>query len=524
SYFERRVKESTANLQAAENRLLKFNQDNNIINYYEQTRHISDQKEQLDSRYYDEKMTAAATDYVISHLEKQLAGQVGVSKLNSALLKYRDELSNLTYKIAINELNNSKDPKAIEALNDLKKETIKLKEKITNDVSSLYKLQFSPEGVNTNDILILWLSKNIEYEESKARLSALYERKKEFQRTYETFAPLGAKLSKIEREIDVFEQQYLSLLHSLNQAKLKQQNLEFKSNIKTVDPPFFPLSPEGSTRSLMIAASVIAGLVLTLFVILLLEYFDDTIKNPKRAVSLTELKLISAFPKIVKRTKGINYPFIQNRLLEIAILNLRSFLKEINKEHKKGPTLVLIFSTAITDGKSLLQESIANKLRLIDFKTLSINYSISDYNPQYVHSPKEGEHYFTYNIDDSFFNKKNISDLFPSENIPDFKTYDYILLELPSIVTHPYPPELIKQADFGMMVVRANRTWQKADINALSGIKEFMNFEPVVLLNGANPEFLQELIGELPRHRSHIRRILKKMVRLQFFERHQLKK
>jgi len=523
AYFEQRVRESTANLQASENKLLRFNQDNNIINYYEQTRHISDQKEQLDSRYYDEKMTSVATHSVISNLELQLEEQVGLAKLNTSLLEYRDRLAKITYKIAINELNDSKDPEVIAAIEELGQESEDIKENIKNDVGHLYNIKFSPEGVNTNDILSMWLMKIIEYEESKARLSALYDRKKEFQRTYETFAPLGAKLSKIEREIDVFEQQYLSLLHSLNQAKLKQQNLELKSSIKTVDPPYFPLSPEGSTRKLLIVASVIVGLVLTLFIILLLEYFDDTIKTPERAVLLTTLKLISAFPRKVAKTKGINYPFIRKRLMEITILNMRSFLKDINKENKKGPTLVLFFSTSITEGKSYIQENLADSLRLVNSKVLSINYNIPTYSPRYVHIPKQDEDYIQFEVKDSFFNIKNLEDLFEGSIPLDVNSYDFILLELPSIVEHPFPPELIKKADFGIMVVRANRTWQKADVNALESIRKFMNFEPVVLLNGANPEYLQDIIGELPRNRSRIRRVLKKLVRLQVFERHQLK-
>ena len=522
-YFEKRVRESAAQLQAAENRLLKFNQDNNIINYYEQTRHISDQKEQLDSRYYDEKMAFAAADSTINSLESQMKERLGVAKLNSEIISYRDELSKITYKIAINELNNSSDVKTINALKDLKQESDDIKKKINKGVSDLYNLQYSPEGVNSKDILSLWLNKMIEFDESKARLSALYERKKEFQRTYETFAPLGAKLARIEREIDVYEQQYLALLSSLNQAKLKQQNLEFKSNIKTVDPAYFPLSPEGSTRKLMIVASAIAGLILTLFMILLLEYFDDTIKSPKRAKTLTELELISAYPRLVKRTKGINYQFIQNRLIEIGVLNMRSHLQKLEKENQEGPTLVLFFSTTITDGKSLLQEQMANKLRDIGHKTLSLNYQLQTYQPKFFHKPLESEDYFTYKIDSRFFSYNKLEQLFSDSEAPDFNKYDFILLELPSIISHPYPPDLIRLFDFGINIVRANRTWKPADANALKSIQQFMNFIPTVLLNGANPEFMQELIGELPRKRSRIRRILKKAVRLQFFERQQLK-
>ena len=51
-----------------------------------------------------------------------------------------------------------------------------------------------------------------------------------------------------------------------------------------------------------------------------------------------------------------------------------------------------------------------------------------------------------------------------------------------------------------------------------------MKYEPLVLLDGTQFDTLEIILGELPRKRSRIRRILKKIVKLQFFERHTLSK
>lgn len=527
-YFEKRVAESSANLQAAENRLLEFNQDNNIINYYEQTRHISEQKEMLDSRYYDVKMKFTAADSVLSTLEKQLEAQSGVSMYNAKLLEYRNRLSEITYQIAINELNDSKDPKAVAAIRDLQAESADLKKKIKEDINAVFGLQFSPEGIKSDDILTNWLMKTIEYEESKAKLAALYERKKEFQKTYETFAPLGAQLSRIEREIDVYEQQYLSLLHSLNQAKLKQQNLAFKSNIKVVDPAYFPLTPEGSKRKLFIVAAGMVGFIMVLFMILVMEYFDDTVKTPKRASKITGLPLFSAYPKIVKKKKGINYEYIQNRLLELGAQNLIKIKDEHKLNDIEGPVKIIVFSTLMTDGKSLIADRFSEILREFDYNVLNMNYNLPKYQPEFSHDTSENELNKSYKIGKGFFGVKSFAELlgqFDSENAQiNNSDLDYVILELPSIINHAYSPELVRDADIGLMLIRANRTWQGADVNALESISEFLKIKPFVLLNGANPEFLQDLIGEIPRKRSRIRRILKKAIRLQFFERNQIKK
>ncbi len=525
AYFEQRVKESAALLLAAENRLLNFNQDNNIINYYEQTRHISDQKEQLDSRYYDEKMKFSSADSVIRILEDKLKSMSGITEINTNILSLRNQLSEITYKIAINELNDNKDPKAVSALQDLRLQADDIKKKIAVELDKVFKLRYSPEGANEADILTQWLAKTIQFEESKATLAALYERKKEFQKTYEIFAPLGATLTRIEREIDVYEQQYLGHLNSLNQAKLKQQNLEFKSNIKVVDPPFFPLRPEASQRTMLIAAASVVGLVLTIFIILVLEYLDQTLKFPKRAEKYTGLKLITAYPILFDQKTAVNSEYVSKRSIQILIQNLRGVLQKIPKNDASEPFKLVVFSTQRTDGKTLIQEQLVQELRRIGHKVLSVNYKSLDFTPKFSHKPEKDSEYFTYPIDNDYFNRVDFNDIIVNTgNNVDLGEYDYVILELPSIVHHPYPPGVVKDADLGIMIVRANRTWQQADVNSLAGIGEFFRHKAVLVLNGVNPEFLQELVGELPKKRSRLRRILKKIVRLQVFERYQIKK
>jgi uncharacterized protein involved in exopolysaccharide biosynthesis len=54
------------------------------------------------------------------------------------------------------------------------------------------------------------------------------------------------------------------------------------SNLKAIDPPFYPLSPNPTKRAIIIAAAFIGG-ILTLAIILVMEYFDDTLKKRKKS-------------------------------------------------------------------------------------------------------------------------------------------------------------------------------------------------------------------------------------------------
>lgn len=523
AYFEKRVNESSALLIAAENKLLNFNQDNNIINYYEQTRHISDQKEQLDKSYYDEKMKFDAAEAVIKHIEEKLQSIRGITAINIAVLEQRNALADITYKIAINELNDNKDPKAVKEIEKLRDTAEVLKKEIVESLDSIFNKQYSAEGVNQNDLLSSWLEKTIEYEQSKATLAALYERKKEFQRTYEIFAPLGAKLTRIEREINIYEKQYLQHLNSLNQAKLKQQNLEFKSNIKVIDPPYLPLKPEGSKRMLFIAAAVIVGFVMVLFTILALEYLDQTMKMPQRAESFVGLRVTTAYPVFKKRQKSINYDYLRRRAVQF--LHQGIMRKSVLNEVKKSvPTQVLFFSTQGTEGKSLILDEYTDELRRLGNRVLMLSYSIEDLHKKFTHDISNHEDNHTYQINDSFFNVTSVDELISKDQNIETSVFDFITIEIPSIIHRAYPPALIQSIDFAVLIARANRTWRKADILSLGEFSSGLKTKPLFMLNGINVEYMEEFIGEVPRKRSRVRRILKKLVRLQVFERYRIKK
>ena len=124
-------------------------------------------------------------------------------------------------------------------------------------------------------------------------------------------------MKRLEREISVAEQGYLEILHGLNLAKLKLQDSELASDLKTVDPPYYPLSPNPTKRAILIIAAAFLGGILTLGVIFIMEYFDDTLRNTVKANKKTGFSAIGMIPKIILDPRGVNLRFVQKRLIEI---------------------------------------------------------------------------------------------------------------------------------------------------------------------------------------------------------------
>ncbi|MEA3317451.1 MAG: hypothetical protein U9R54_05800, partial [Bacteroidota bacterium] len=72
-------------------------------------------------------------------------------------------------------------------------------------------------------------------------------------------------------------------------------------------------------------------------------------------------------------------------------------------------------------------------------------------------------------------------------------------------------------ADMSLLVCRANRVWNKADDKMLKLYQNSINHKPLVILNGVKLEFLESIIGEVPKKRGFIRRLGKRIITLQIY-------
>jgi LysM repeat protein len=565
-YFEYQVMQSLKRLNAAEDKLLKFNEDNKIINYYEQSKAVAIVKENIEVNYYEEKIKFSGAEAAIKRIEEKMGLQQQIQLNSAGILVKRNELSRVNEKIATLETVAAKDNVNLQELARLKQQAESLKEEIHTIVGNLYGYSNSPNGLPVASLLEQWIKNVIIYEETKAGLLVLGERINEFQKQYSIYAPAGANLKRIEREISVSEQEFLEQLHGLNLAKLKVQDAQLSSNLKAVDPPFFPLTPDPTKRKLMVILAAMLGFIFVFGIILAGEYFDSTLKNPRRAEKATGIMPAGMFPKIFLKTRKINFPFVTNRLLEMIIHQIT-----ISKGDKpdQNPHTILFFSPISNEGKSVVARNLAfklkkqgnkvlmlsfsreslreNELRQLTYPGLHLEKSRSGYvkrksrfsvlgwllgypdNRVDFESPflmpasallEEGE-YFEYDINQDYYAVNDYRDIMKHNGFDESHSPDYVLIEIPPIVYYPYPEGLVKNVHTPLMVCRANRSWTTADREALENISHCTSTKPKFILNGIEFEVIESVMGDLPRKRSWFRRALKNIVRFRFSSRYQ---
>ena len=204
-----------------------------------------------------------------------------VKELMVVVEEARKELGDLNFKIALKqaEIESSNNEADLLKMAGLKTQTEILSKEIKIGVDELYSYQNSIDGVPISKVLPDWMNNVVETENLKAKIKVINGQKNAFQEVYAEYAPAGANMKRLEREISVSEQGYLEILHGLNLAKLKLQDSELSSSLKTIDTPYYPLSPNPTKRSILIIAAAFLGGLLTLGIIFAMEYFDDTLKN-----------------------------------------------------------------------------------------------------------------------------------------------------------------------------------------------------------------------------------------------------
>ena len=548
-YFEDQLAQANDNLRKAEDKLLEFNKAHKIINYYEQSKAVAVVKEDMGVDYNNKKAQLAGTVASTKRIEEKLNVQELIQNESNEVLQKKKMLGEINYEMALIEArqDSNKNELVISKEADLKRQKDILTTEIKNSVDKIYSYQNSIDGVPLSKLLPDWMNSVVESENLKAKIEVMDQQNQRFENQYATYAPAGATIKRIEREISVSEQGYLELLHGLNLAKLKLQDNELSANLKTIDPPFYPLSPNPTKRSILIIAAAFIGGILTLGIILVMEYFDDTLKNSIKASEKTGFASIGMMPKIILDSGNIDLPFIQKRLIEIITQNIFQYFGS-NTNDKKTKTIV-VFSTQTMEGKTVLAGNIAKTLKEEGQKVLVLNYAsnqtplkqqrkflflnkILGYPDSRVDIDNaflgdvsnyldESEH-FSYTTNNKFLNAINYTDILEQNNIVIDYTPDFVIIEIPALIFNNYPSELLNNADLDILVCRSNRVWSDADETAISNLRKTCGSKINILVNGVNINEVEYVLGDLPKKRSKLRKTIKSMFKFQFFSKNQI--
>lgn len=267
---------------------------------------------------------------------------------NTEILRIRQQLvecNNAITAIEIDE-NSAKRNK----LADLKSNRKTIENKLESKIDSINIFDNKSQGIESQKMLGEWLEAVKNNENYAALFKSMKDRQIEFNKQFKRYAPLGATIKRIEREIDVYEREYLSILQDLGIARQNEQNIDMRSNMKVFDDTEFPINAIPSKKNLYVIVTILFSLIFYLLAIFIIELMDKRIKTPSLLHQLTGLPVIGAFCTENKK-KFINTDIIEQR----AALMIFEKIRQLGSESPR-PFVIQIFSSWDNAGKLFIAD------------------------------------------------------------------------------------------------------------------------------------------------------------------------
>jgi hypothetical protein len=309
-------------------------------------------------------------------------------------------------------------------------------------------------------------------ERTSAQIEARDIMREKLDKDFLYFSPIGATINRKERNINFVEGNYMSIMSALNQAILRQKNLEMTAaTLKVMNPPLFPLNSSATNRRMIVLAVMLGVWLFTVLYFFLIELLDRTLRDKARAHRITEEHVLGVYPKDSLRYRRYNRAIDEMAIKQIST-NILPYLDG------KKQRVVNLISTEPKDGKSLIAKNLESYWTMMGLKVRRCTYD-EDFQSE----------------TEDYVQARGVESI-----CPDLQEDEIALIEYPVLKRNPMQASLLNAASINLVVTRANRTWKDTDqliLKRLLDLKEEKT--PLMfLLTQGDRSSVEDFTGQLP--------------------------
>ena len=480
-YYEVKLRKAKAALDRAEANLRAFSVKNKVLDYEEEARTVASSRESLITEYNVELGRKTAAKAAVDALKQRVGQQGGMRTANGDLGEKQKKLTE-----AENKLTNARaygQPKSV--LNRLQANVAQLSEEMKTSAQKYDLAINSDESIPRQTLNADLLTKNVEYEESAARLELYQQRMDDYQTKTDAYGPLGSQLRQLNRELGVTEKEYLTLLQSVDQSRTRRQDVSISGTLTVLDAPDFPLVPQVSKRRQLIAVGVGVGIFLVLLLMGGRFMIDKRIHSPEQAELMVGMPITALFP-VVRR------PGVYSKATLAAHSMFEQLANAINVEvaqvtTKPYPPVVTLFSIRSRQGKSWVANGLA---RLYADANQQVAYCYPRQTDKEQRETKNGVTYFPYTLRPDYMNVTGINYLIDHQQGFETTHYDRIILELPALINNQIPVYLFNDSALSLLIVDAESVWGRTEKQLLSQYERVTKQPVLAVLNRVGGNYI----------------------------------
>lgn len=479
AYFEHELEVIGEELRVKEDNLTAYNISKGIINYQEQTRMVAERARDLDEMIDNVTRELEGAREKIKILEAQMGFAAELFENNSDFINQINKLTTL-YSESSQLENEGKNTEAV--AKRIATETDQLK-KISSGMAAL---RYSKEGLANDAIISQWLNSYLAKIRTEQELKVLKKSRRDIENDFKRFSPVGSSIKRQDRDIGFTEKSYLSNLNGLNEAKLRQKNLQLTSaTFRTITPPTVAIKPEKTKNALFAIVTFVFVMILMMVFVVVAELFNKVPYDQQAAKKIIGLPVIGAVPgKNAKEEIDTIARSLSSNQLGNAVVNYFDRSKDVN--------IINVISVNSGDGKSTLCQSLMEHFEKIDTKPVLISYE-KDFDVENKYYLMAGS-IFDFGVNEDNF------DALPEANV--------IIVEYPPISSASFPVKLLDSASVTLLVADATKAWTDMNNIILRQITlNDKNHKLATVLNRAENDCVGTFTGMLPpyslRHRIH---------------------
>jgi len=379
-FLTRKIIEKEKELEIAENNLMQFQEINNIAEENEINNLLIKELTEIESDYFkviaERNIESRRKEFYINQLsedEKKFTQEI-TSTLNIQLQSMRENLSKLeTELISIKATKGANHP----AVNDINAKIRKLKIDLKNDtqkyidagISSSNPLAFRQAVMDT----IISISANEQVLLSKENELSLLTQK--YDNRIKSLPSKFLQFTRLKRNQAIVDETYKVMKRTLEETRISKASE--LGRVRIIDTPYPPLSSSSLGIQNFILLGLILGLGLSIIIIGIKEYFDNTIKSIDE-IERRGLSILSIIPKFESK-KDMRYISLLDNPKSIAsesYRNLRTSLSVSDFDSSDEGKIVLISSPGPKEGKSTTSTNLALTYALAGKKVLFIDLDL----------------------------------------------------------------------------------------------------------------------------------------------------
>jgi hypothetical protein len=467
-YFEAELARIGKELRGQEDSLTSYNVINRVINYDKQTEAIAVLDKEYELRFQEVVFAFNGAQATLKQLESGMDANMRAIKNNAEFLTRMNQISDLNYDISRIKSLDTDSLKQDGSLKVLSKE-LNDKEKGFRTFMDQYTAEkYTKNGYPNANYVKQWVDELLKFKSAEAELKVGKDFKQELDQKYTHYSPIGSVLKRKERSINFSEQSYLSILTSLNAARLRLKSLEMNSaTLKVINPATFPLNALPYSRKMIIIAVFLGTIGFILGTLLMVELFDRTLRDKIRTERITKGKVIAAFPKVTKNIRKHNK--IEERALHVLANRLYGLY---NTGAEVNFINVIKFSSTLDLGP--LTDLLKNYWQGLGLNVLAY---------------KEGDD----------FSAESREYLVGQEWLGKLNNYDISLVKHGSMALRPIPSLFLEKGIATLLVLRADAVWKTEDELMWSDLVQRSAGKPIVIcLMNAEKYVVEEFTGMLP--------------------------